>query len=46
MNLYVVQLLQNKKLNGFTLSKEEQEYLDRYEQANDDLFDEWLKVAY
>lgn len=46
MNLYVVQLLQNKKLNGFTLSKEKQEYLDRYEQANDDLFDEWLKVAY
>ena len=46
MNLYVVQLLQNKKLNGFTLSKEEQEYLDRYEEASNDLFAEWLEVAY
>lgn len=46
MNLYVIQLLQNKKLNGFTLSKEEQEYLDRYEEASNDLFGEWLEAAY
>ena len=46
MNLRVVQLLQNKKLNGFTLSKEEQEYLDRYEEASNDLFAEWLEATY
>lgn len=46
MNLYYVQFLQNKKLNKIPLSKEEQDYLDRYEQANDDLFEEWLEAVY
>jgi len=46
VNLYYVQYLQNKKLNEKTLSKEEQDYLDRYEQANDDLFEDWLEAVY
>lgn len=46
MNLYYVQFLQNKKLNEKPLSKEEQDYLDRYEQANDELFAEWLEAVY
>lgn len=46
MNLYYVQFLQNKKLNEKPLSKEEQDYLDRYEQANDELFTEWLEAVY
>ena len=46
MNLYVVQLLQDKKLNGLALTIEEQEYLDRYEEASNDLFVEWLEATY
>ena len=46
VNLYVVQLLQDKKLNGLALTIEEQEYLDRYEEASNDLFAEWLEAAY
>ena len=46
MDLYVIQFIQNKQLNGFALSKEEEEFLNRYKQANDDLFTEWLEVNY
>lgn len=46
MDLYVIQFIQNKQLNGFALSKEEEEFLNRYEQTNDDLFTEWLEVNY
>lgn len=46
MNLYYVQYLQNKELDGDVLSVEEREYLDRYEQANGDLFNEWLDAVY
>lgn len=43
---YTAQFLRNKELNGYSLSKEEQEFLDRYEQVTNDLFNEWLAVAY
>lgn len=40
------QFLRNKELNGYKLSKEEQEFLDRYEQATNDLFNQWLEAVY
>ena len=43
---HTAQFLRNKELNGYKLSKEEQEFLDRYEQATNDLFNEWLEAVY
>lgn len=43
---HTAQFLYNKELNSNTLSKEEREFLDRYEQANDVLFNEWLEAVY
>lgn len=43
---HTVQFLRNKELNGRVLSKEEREFLDRYDQAINDLFDEWLEAVY
>lgn len=43
---HTVQFLRNKELNGRALSKEEREFLDRYEQAIDVLFSEWLEAVY
>lgn len=43
---HTVQFLRNKELNGRALSKEEREFLDRYEQATNDLFNEWLEAVY
>lgn len=46
MESYLTQLLENKKLCGEKLSKEEQEFLAWYNQANDELFEEWLEAVY
>ena len=43
---HTAQFLYNKELNGYKLSKEEREFLDRYEQANDVLFNDWLEAVY
>lgn len=43
---HVAQFLKNKELNGHALSKEEREFLDRYEQVTNDLFNEWLEAVY
>lgn len=43
---HTAQFLRNKELNGYKLSKEEQEFLDRYEQATNDLFNQWLEAVY
>lgn len=40
------QFLYNKELNGYKLPKEEREFLDRYEQITNDLFNEWLEAVY
>lgn len=46
METYLAQLLENKKLCGVQLTKEEQEFLAWYNQANDELFAEWLEAVY
>ncbi len=46
MESYLAQLLENKRLLGVQLTKEEQEFLARFNQANDELFEDWLEVAY
>lgn len=43
---HTAQFLRNKELNGYKLSKEEQEFLDRYEQVTNDLFNQWLEAVY
>lgn len=43
---HTAQFLRNKELNGYKLSKEEREFLDRYEQSTNDLFNEWLEAVY
>lgn len=43
---HTAQFLKNRELNGYPLSKEEREFLDRYEQATNDLFNEWLEAVY
>ena len=46
MESYLAQLLENKQLCGEKLSKEEQEFLAWYNQANNELFEEWLEAVY
>lgn len=46
MESYLAQLLENKKLCGEKLSKEEQEFLAWYNQVNNELFEEWLDAVY
>ena len=46
MDLYLVQLLQNKILNGIELSENEKQYLKKYEQSTNDVFDNWLVNNY
>ena len=46
MESYLAQLLENKRLLGVQLTKEEQEFLARFNQANDELFEDWLEAAY
>lgn len=46
MESYLAQLLENKRLLGVQLTKEEQEFLSSFNKASDELFAEWLEVAY
>lgn len=46
MESYLAQLLENKRLLGVQLTKEEQEFLASFNQASDEMFAEWLEVAY
>jgi hypothetical protein len=43
---YLAQFLEDKCLSGIQLTKEEQEFLAWYNQANDELFAEWLEAVY
>lgn len=42
MDLRIVQLIQNKVLSGIELSENEKQYLKKYEQSKNDVFDNWL----
>lgn len=42
MDLRIVQLIQNKVLNGIELSENEKQYLKKYEQSKNDVFANWL----
>ena len=46
MDLYLVQLLQNKVLNGVELSETEKAILKKYEQSQNDVFANWLANNY
>ena len=46
MESYLAQLLENKQLSGVKLTKDEQEFLAWYKQANDELFAGWLEAVY
>lgn len=46
MESYLAQLLENKQLCGEQLTKEEQEFLAWYNQASEELFNEWLEAVY
>ena len=46
MESYLAQLLENKKLYGEQLTKDEQEFLAWYNQASEELFAEWLEAVY
>ena len=46
MESYLAQLLENKQLCGERLTKDEQEFLAWYNQANEELFEEWLETVY
>nr|DAS66472.1 MAG TPA: hypothetical protein [Bacteriophage sp.] len=46
MEWYKAQYIQNKVLNGVSLSEEEQEFLAWFNQANDKLFSEWNDSIY
>jgi len=42
MDMYLVQILQNKVLCGIELSDSEKRYLEKYEQSKNDPLDKWL----
>lgn len=46
MESYLAQFLEDKRLSGIQLTKEEQEFLAWHNQANDELFAEWLEAVY
>ena len=46
MESYLAQLLENKRLLGVQLTKEEQKFLASFNQTNDELFVEWLEAVY
>ncbi len=46
MDLYLVQILQNKVLSGIELSENEKLYLEKYEQSTSNVFDSWLANNY
>lgn len=43
---YLVQVIKQKTVLGHPLSTEEQNILTLHEQANNDLFDNWLSSVY
>ena len=44
MDLYLVQILQNKVLCGVELTKDEQKFLENYKQSENDVLDNWLAI--
>lgn len=42
MDMRIVQLIQNKVLSGIELSETEKQYLKKYEQSKNEVFDNWL----
>lgn len=46
MDMYLVQILQNKVLCGVELTKDEQKFLEKYEQSKKDVFANWLVNNY
>lgn len=42
MDMYLIQVLQNKVLCGIELSDSEKKYLEKYEQSKNDAIDNWL----
>jgi len=42
MDMHLIQVLQNKVLCGIELSDSEKKYLEKYEQSEKDMFDNWL----
>ena len=46
MESYLAQFLEDKRLSGIQLTKDEQEFLAWYNQANEELFAEWLDAVY
>ena len=42
MDTYLVQILRNKVLSGVELTDSEKRYLEKYEQSEKDMFDNWL----
>lgn len=46
MESYLAQLLENKRLLGVRLTKEEQEFLASFNKASDEMFAEWLEAVY
>lgn len=42
MDMYLVQIIQNKVLCGIELSETEKAILKKYEQSKNDVFDNWL----
>lgn len=42
MDMYLVQILQNKVLCGVELTKDEQKFLENYKQSENDVLDNWL----
>ena len=46
MDMYLVQLIQNKVLSGIELSETEKAILKKYEQSKNDVFANWLANNY
>ena len=44
MDMYLVQIIQNKVLCGIELSETEKPILKKYEQSTNDVFDNWLAI--
>ena len=44
MDMYLVQIIQNKVLCGIELSETEKAILKKYEQSTNDVFDNWLAI--
>lgn len=44
MDLYLVQILQNKVLCGVELTEDEQLFLENYKPSENDALDNWLAI--